>query len=374
MQRRNLVLAGMAAPLAMSSRPTPAATAPPLLIGRIGTVHGVRSTQARAYDAGALMAFTAVNAAGGLAGRSIRWERLDPTGEPARVQALGRELLQERQALALFGSLDGAELEALEPLLRTQAIPAVGALGLTDAARGRCRGLGFFARASQAREAEALASHLAATGLQRVAIAHADSPAGQEGLRILSDALVRQRLQLAGSAALTLEEATAQEASRKLLALAPQAVVLFMSGSQAAAMMVTAAGLRRHPAFFGLSIVGEDESLRRIGPPVRGLALTQVLPSPWRSADRQMELYRQQARAAGQPPGLASLAGWIDAQVMIEALRRCDGQFQRERLLAVLKVMQLFVAGLPIDFSRQELGGSRFVDLVQLTESGEYLG
>ena len=87
-----------------------------------------------------------------------------------------------------------------------------------------------------------------------------------------------------------------------------------------------------------------------------------------------MEIYRQQARAAGVEIGYASLAGWIDAQVLIEALRRCGGQLQRPRLTATLRVMQLFVAGMAVDFSRQDLGGSRFVDLVQLSESGRYLG
>ena len=206
------------------------------------------------------------------------------------------------------------------------------------------------------------------------AIAHTASPFGQEGLKLIGDALAAQRLQVVGSAALTAEDATAQEASRKLMALSPQAVVLFVPGSQAAAMMATAAGLKRHPAFFGLSIVGDDEALRRIGPQARGLALTQVTPNPWRETDRQMEIYRQQARAAGVEIGYASLAGWIDAQVLIEALRRCGGQLQRPRLTATLRVMQLFVAGMAVDFSRQDLGGSRFVDLVQLSESGRYLG
>ena len=61
------------------------------------------------------------------------------------------------------------------------------------------------------------------------------------------------------------------------------------------------------------------------------------------------------------------------AQVLIEALRRCNGDPSRARLHATLKVLQWYVAGMTVNFSRQELSGSRFVELVQLTETGRYL-
>ncbi|KDB51482.1 hypothetical protein X805_29440 [Sphaerotilus natans subsp. natans DSM 6575] len=373
MHRRSLVLAGAAAPLGLLP-PRARAAATPILIGRTAPQQGPTAAMARAHATGANLAFEASNAAGGISGRPIRWADLDDGGDPARALALARALIVEQQALALFGCAGSPSLAALEPLLREHGVPAVGAVAVADSVRSLCRGVGFFPRASHAQEAEVLARHLATVGLQRVAIAHTATPFGQEGLKLIGDALAAQRLQVVGSAALTAEDATAQEASRKLMALSPQAVVLFVPGSQAAAMMATATGLKRHPAFFGLSIVGDDEAMRRIGPQARGLALTQVTPNPWRETDRQMELYRQQARAAGVEIGYASLAGWIDAQVLIEALRRCGGQLQRPRLTATLRVMQLFVAGMAIDFSRQDLGGSRFVDLVQRSESGRYLG
>ena len=40
---------------------------------------------------------------------------------------------------------------------------------------------------------------------------------------------------------------------------------------------------------------------------------------------------------------------------------------------ATLKVLQWYVAGMTVNFSRQELSGSRFVELVQLTAAGRYL-
>ena len=49
------------------------------------------------------------------------------------------------------------------------------------------------------------------------------------------------------------------------------------------------------------------------------------------------------------------------------------GRSPCSRLHATLKVLQWYVAGMTVNFSRQELSGSRFVELVQLTASGRYL-
>ena len=59
--------------------------------------------------------------------------------------------------------------------------------------------------------------------------------------------------------------------------------------------------------------------------------------------------------------------------MLIEAWQRGRGDFSRSLLLATLQVLQWYVAGMTVNFSRQEAGGSRFVDLVQLTETGRYL-
>jgi hypothetical protein len=137
--------------------------------------------------------------------------------------------------------------------------------------------------------------------------------------------------------------------------------------------MATAAGLRRHPAFYGLSIVSDEDAIRSLGAQARGLAISQVVPYPWSESDRQIVDFRALATAAKVPVGYASLEGWLNAQVLIEALRRCNGDLSRVRLHATLKVLQWYIAGMAVNFSRQELSGSRFVELVQLTAAGRYL-
>ena len=371
MQRRRFVLASAAAALV---RPTGAAAAgTDLVLGQSAPLTGPLAPPVLAFNAGAQLAFDTLNAKGGVAGRRLRWITADDRGDPTLARAICDKLITEQHATALFGCAGSLSMAAIEPLLRQHAVPALGGLWVADSVRAQCQGAAFFVRASLAQEASALALHLATVGLQRVGVVHLASPFGQEGLKVIADSLTQQGLTLSGTAAVTPDGATAQEAARKLLALAPQAIVLFVNGSQAATVMATAAGLRRHPAFYGLSIVSDEDAIRRIGAQARGLAISQVVPYPWSERDRQIADYRALAEAAQVPVGYASFEGWINAQVLIEALRRCNGDPSRARLHTTLKVLQWYVAGMAVNFSRQELSGSRFVELVQLTESGRYL-
>ncbi|MEY2873147.1 MAG: hypothetical protein RLZZ373_518 [Pseudomonadota bacterium] len=358
----------------MLARPAGAATAASdLVFGQSAPLTGPLSPPVLAFNAGAQLAFDTLNARGGVAGRRLRWITADDRGDPSLAQAICDKLITEQHATALFGCAGSLSMAAIEPLLRRHGVPALGGLWVADSVRAQCKGIAYFVRASLSQEASALALHLATVGLQRIGVVHLATPFGQEGLNTIADALTVQGLTLAGTAAVTPDGATAQEAARKLLALAPQAIVLFVNGSQAATVMATAADLRRHPAFYGLSIVSDEDAIRRIGAQARGLAVSQVVPYPWSESDRQLSEFRALAMAAQVPVGYASLEGWLNAQVLIEALRRCNGDPSRARLHATLKVLQWYIAGMTVNFSRQELSGSRFVELVQLTESGRYL-
>ncbi|WP_294000013.1 ABC transporter substrate-binding protein [Sphaerotilus sp.] len=371
MQRRRFVLASAAAVLA---RPAGAAqTGSDLVLGQSAPLTGPLSPPVLAFNAGAQLAFDTLNAHGGVGGRHLRWITADDRGDPELAHAICDKLITEQNATTLFGCAGNMSMAAIEPLLRQHGVPALGGLWVADSVRQQCKGIAYFVRASLAQEAAALALHLATVGLQRMGVVHLATPFGQEGLNVLADAFAAQGLVLAGTAAVTPDGATAQEAARKLLALAPQAIVLFVNGSQAATVMATAAGLRRHPAFYGLSIVSDEDAIRRIGAQARGLAISQVVPYPWSESDRQIADYRDLASTAQVPIGYASFEGWLNAQVLIEALRRCNGDPSRARLHATLKVLQWYIAGMTVNFSRQELSGSRFVELVQLTASGRYL-
>jgi ABC-type branched-subunit amino acid transport system substrate-binding protein len=97
------------------------------------------------------------------------------------------------------------------------------------------------------------------------------------------------------------------------------------------------------------------------------------MPYPWSQSDGDIGAYQRAVAAAKQEPNYYSLEGWINAQVMIEAIRRTGRDLTRARLLATLRSLKLRLAGLDLDFTTDSIAASRFVELVQVRHDGRFV-
>ena len=78
----------------------------------------------------------------------------------------------------------------------------------------------------------------------------------------------------------------------------------------------------------------------------------------------------QQAKAE---PSYYSFEGWLNAQVMIEGLRRTGRELTRARLLAAMRALKMRLANMDLDFTGSGIAASRFVELVQVRFDGKYV-
>ena len=125
--------------------------------------------------------------------------------------------------------------------------------------------------------------------------------------------------------------------------------------------------------FYGMSIVPGEVAAKILGAKARGLAIAQVVPYPWGEVDPVVRDYRRLADAGSVPIGYYSFEGYLSAQVMIEALRRCGRDLTRPRLHAALRGLKLRMASMEVDFSTGNTTGSRFIELVQVTHEGRFV-
>jgi branched-chain amino acid transport system substrate-binding protein len=352
--------------------PAGRAASPDIVIGQFAPLSGPLANRLAGFDAGARMVFDSVNAAGGIRGRHIRWESVDEHGRPEEALTATRRFVQALQATALFGCVGNASTLAALKLLRQSGVPALAGMEVSDGVRLESSRVAYFVRAGLGREAEAIARHVSDAGLTSVAVLHEPGPTGGELLRLMGDACVARQLRVVGSAAVTAEPGTAQEAARKLLALGPQALLLAVPGRLAGAVLSAIQALGKQPGCFGLSLVAEDGHILRLGERNRTLAIAQVMPNPWHPTDATLIEYRRQATVARVPVGYPSLEGWLSAQVLTEALRQCGRDTSASRLHTVLDGLKMSLAGLDVDFTRRELAGSRFVELMQISPEGHW--
>ena len=218
-----------------------------------------------------------------------------------------------------------------------------------------------------------LVQHLTTIGITRIAMAHLDNPGGLEALSLVEAALNEKKLKASGSMAVKGDASNAAEAAKHLMSSEPQAIVMYLGGTLPGELMKAVLARGKSPSFYGMSIVDGGVTAKVLGERTRGLAISQVMPYPWGTADTFIRSYRDLATKANVTVGYYSFEGYFSAQVFIEALKRTGRDLTRAKLHATLKTLKLRLAGIDIDFTGGQPTGSRFVEMVHVTRDGRYV-
>ncbi|MCW5661872.1 MAG: ABC transporter substrate-binding protein [Burkholderiaceae bacterium] len=371
MQRRQ-VAAAIGAVAFSGLRGVHAAEANEIVLGQSAVISGPLGGPIKAMISGAQLAFDGVNAQGGVQGRKIRLVTLDDELAPPKAVANYKKLLDEG-VVAMFGCVGSGTTAAAGKLLVDHGCASVGGYAIADSARERTGGNGFFIRASMGREAEVLVRQLTTIGITRFAVAHMDNPGGQEALALVTKALQAHQLKPVASGAVKGDSSNAALVGRELASGQPQAVIMYLSGRQPADLMPAVRAAGSDPMFYGMSIVSGEVVARVLGDRARGLAIAQVVPYPWAQADQDLQTYHRALQQVKADPNYYSFEGWLNAQVMVEALKRAGRELSRARLLAVMRSLKMRVAGVDLDFTTGSIAASRFVELVQVRFDGKFV-
>lgn len=345
-----------------------------IVLGNSGVLGGPLGAPIKTMLAGANLAFSAANALGGVGGRKVQVVSLDDELKPDKAVANYEKLLAEHKVAAFFGCVGSGTTAAASKVLKESGVPMVGGYAVADSARDKTLGSAYYVRATTGREAEALIKQLTTIGIVRIAVAHLDNPGGVEALRLIEKALVAHQLKPVGAGPMKGDASNAKELAQSLNAGEPQAIVMYLGGTLGGELMKATWALDHKPSFYGMSIVPGDVIAKVVGEKTRGLAISQVMPYPWNAADPTVTAYQRLAEAAKVPVGYYSLEGYLNALVMLDALKRAGKDLSRgSSLHAALRATKLRLAGMDVDFSRGQHTGSRFVELVQVTHQGRFV-
>jgi ABC-type branched-subunit amino acid transport system substrate-binding protein len=343
-----------------------------IVLGQSAVITGPLGGPIRAMISGAQLSFDAVNAQGGVYGRKVRLVTIDDELAPPKAVANYKKLLDEG-VVAMFGCVGSGTTAAAGKLLVDHGCASIGGYAIADSAREKTGGNGFFIRASMGREAEVLVRQLTTIGITRFAVAHMDNPGGQEALALVTKALQTHQLQPVGAGAVKGDSSNATQVGRELAAGQPQAVIMYLSGRQPADLMPAMRTAGSDPMFYGMSIVSGEVVAKVLGNQARGLAIAQVVPYPWAQADPDLQTYQRALQQTKSEPNYYSFEGWLNAQVMVEALKRAGRDLSRARLLAVMRSLKTRLAGVDLDFTTGSIAASRFVELVQVRFDGKFV-
>jgi ABC-type branched-subunit amino acid transport system substrate-binding protein len=186
MQRRTFLAAAVAAAFAAPIGARAQAAA--LVIGQSAPLSGINKELGEDIRDGALAMFKRVNDAGGVNGRRIELLSLDDANDVKRAEDNTRALLDQHNALALYGYGSATLSRPALPLAEAAKVAFFAPFTGAESMRKFNRYV-YNHRASYADELERIVEHYATFGLKRFAVLHFDDPVGKENMAAVEAAL-----------------------------------------------------------------------------------------------------------------------------------------------------------------------------------------
>jgi ABC-type branched-subunit amino acid transport system substrate-binding protein len=321
---------------------------------------------------GAMLYIDAINARGGVGGEKIEVITLDDQFDTKLAASNARQLIEERQVVALFMSRGTPHTEGVLPILEQHGVPLIapstGAMVLHTPVKKYV----FNVRAPYQREAEKAMAHLASIGITRVALVHVDDSFGADGMEGAQRGLATAKLTAVAIAKFDRSKPDFSAIVPVVAKSEAQAILFIGSGTAVVdgVKAVKAAGLSAQ--ILTLSNNASSGFVKLLGDQARGIIVSQVMPQSMNFAivKEAIQMAKAQSISDVSP---AMLEGFAAAKVLVEALRRSGAKPTRERIQGALEGMHKFdIGGLEVSFSPTDHTGLDFSDLSIITAAGKF--
>lgn len=312
-----------------------------------------------------------LNAKGGVQGRPIELVTLDDRNDRKQAGANAKVLLEEKNALALFGFASATlSLDAL-PQAQAKNVAFFAPFSGANAVRVKSPVL-FTVRASYGEEMEKMLNFWTSLGLKRVSVVYYDDEVGRQNLEVVTQYLQQSNLKPQGLPLKRNAEVGKAEA-QALLAQQPEVVLNTVVSGPAASIQKELVAMGRMVPTSSLSFVGADQYITAAGAASSGVSIAQVVPSP----NSQVPAVRECAKAleaAGSkaPMNSTQLEACFAAKVLAEGIRRAKKPVTPQGLVEALSNLGSYdLGGYKVTFSSGAHHGSKYVELAMVTREGK---
>lgn len=370
MKRRNFALAGLLASPLMLPR-TVWGQSNKLVLGQSAPTTGPAAQLGIQFHAGAKLYFDAVNAKGGVLGRSIELRLTDDGYEPERTGANTKKFIEDG-VFALFGYIGTPTSAVALPLATAAKVPFFAPFTGAQILRDPFNRYAVHVRASYFDETAAIVRQADSVGIKKLAVFYQNDAYGKAGLEGVTRALAALSRKPSSTGTVERNTVDVAKAVTDIMAMQPEAIVQISAYKSCAAFIREARKLGFGGTFYNVSFVGTQALGTELGKDARGVAISQVMPFPFSpltllSGEYQAALATNKELTANY----SSMEGFVAAKVFVEALRRAGRNATSEDFLNALETMQNHnLGGFVVDFSPRKHEGSKFVELTLLDATG----
>ncbi|MBS0451640.1 MAG: ABC transporter substrate-binding protein [Proteobacteria bacterium] len=344
-----------------------------LVMGQSVPLTGAASEIGLAFAAGAKLYVDAFNEKKD-APLELELRQLDDGYDAARAGANAKKLLADGADL-LFGFVGTASSTAAANVAKEQGAVLLAPFAAADNLRDGSFPQVFHVRPSMTDEAFKIVQHAATIGHTRIAVLGEDDAMGRAGLAAVEMAMKELKLPPpVASAFVPTNSAKVDAAVATISAQKPQVVI------QASLFNTTAAFIRAMRksgwggTFMNFSMVGMDPLFVALGKDIRGVVISQVVPSPRSTATPIVREYLAAIDNSDQTPSYESLEGFIAAKTLGEAVRRNGAGLNRASMQKALNSLgELDVGGYRLRLRAGVHDSAWAIDLVTVTADGRVI-
>lgn len=330
-------------------------------IGMANALSGPASGLGVNLKAGVDAFLAKVNAAGGVHGRKVVLVSKDDGYEPERTAAATKALIEQDKVFALFGYVGTPTSAAAVPLASRAGLPYLFPFTGAEFLRNPVNKWVFNVRASYFDETETMVERLTKdAGAKKIALFIQDDAFGEAGKAGVNRALHKRNMKVAEEARYKRNTLDVDEGLAKIKAAAPDAVVFVGTYASLAAVVKKAKAQGIKAKFMTVSFIGTADFIREAGADGDGVYITQVMPSPDGGAPVVKQFLQDMK---GGPVNYSSLEGYIDAAVLVEALKKAGANPTRAGFASALEGFSADLGGLKVGFSATSHQGAKDVFL-----------
>jgi len=371
--RRN-VLARLAALAGLSTLGSFArAEIPSIRIGQSLPLSGPLAAVVQPVAEGQRALLQEVNARGGVGGARVEIVTLDDGADPQRTVDNVRRLVEVERVAGLFGFASVPGLMRALPVINECRVPLLGVYNGADIVRRGRQPWLFTTTASIGDEVATMVRTLASMHVLRLAVAYQDNEFGRFMLPVVEAIVKEHGAEIAVATPVAPDGANAAAAVRAVAAKEPQALLLLAAGNAALGFLRAAHDVVRVP-MYALSLAGTTALLEQLGPAAHGLAVTQVVPYPWRETTPLTRQFAAAMARAKLAPTYDRMWGFLNASILVEVLRRAGPSPTPAGIAAAIEHMgSVDVGGYRLSFDGENHNGSRYVEITMIGPNGKYV-
>ncbi len=344
-------------------------------LGQSAALTGPASELGSEMRDGANAYFESINRKGGVNGRKIQLISLDDGYEPSRTVANTKKLIEEEKVLALFGYVGTPTSKEAIPIFTAAKVPFIGAFTGAEILRTPMNHYIMNVRASYFDETEKIVRQLTSLGMKNIAVFYQNDAYGKAGLTGVEQAMARRNLKIISTGTFERNTTDVSTAVDTIAKSNPQAVVMVGAYKACAEYIRQSkkAGMNS-VQFFNVSFVGSRALAAELGADGRGVAVSQVVPFPWNTANAVVKEYQEDMKQFSQSGySFTSLEGFIAAKVLVEGMKRAGKDLTREKLISAMESMSKYeMSGFYVDYSPTDHNGSNFVDITIIGNDGKF--